>query len=187
MSGDGWAELTGSGVSILDEDLPSKANHCNLMIWPGVTVQGRGRLRREGDEQLRVNWAESAVFHRTRRPADWCNRWQRLGARRGLDSTGGRLTLGLQTVDGETKPQAFAAEGDVNLTFVSEDAALRGERVDASFDPLGQPTELRLRGNALVQQAGREIAAEAIDARFGTGEDNETTITSVLAETQVCA
>ena len=24
-----------------------------------------------------------------------------------------RLTLGLQTVDGETKPQAFAAEGDV--------------------------------------------------------------------------
>ena len=36
-----------------------------------------------------------------------------------------------------------------------------------------------------MQQAGREIAAEAIDARFGTGEDNETTITSVLAETQV--
>ena len=76
---------------------------------------------------------------------------------------------------------AFAAEGDVNLTFIPEEVALRGERVDASFDASGQPTELLLRGNALVQQAGREIAAEAIDTRFGTGEDNETTLTSVLA------
>ena len=156
------------------------------MIWPDASPCKAAADAREGDEQLRVNWAESAVFQRDsedagglvqiagnvsvrRRPP---TRWRE------------RLTLGLQTVDGETKPQAFAAEGDVNLTFVPEEAALRGERVDASFDALGQPTELLLRGNASVQQAGREIAAEAIDARFGTGEDNETTITSVLAETK---
>ena len=186
---DGWAELTGSGVSILDEDLRLEGESLQLDDLAGrVTVQGRGRLRREGDEQLRVNWAESAVFQRDSEDAGGLVQIAGNVSVRDMDlrlDGAERLTLGLQTVDGETKPQAFAAEGDVNLTFVSEDAALRGERVDASFDPLGQPTELRLRGNALVQQAGREIAAEAIDARFGTGEDNETTITSVLAETQV--
>ena len=186
---DGWAELTGSGVSILDEDLRLEGESLQLDDLAGrVTVQGRGRLRREGDEQLRVNWAESAVFQRDSEDAGGLVQIAGNVSVRDADlrlDGAERLTLGLQTVDGETKPQAFAAEGDVNLTFVSEDAALRGERVDASFDPLGQPTELRLRGNALVQQAGREIAAEAIDARFGTGEDNETTITSVLAETQV--
>ena len=186
---DGWAELTGSGVSILDEDLRLEGESLQLDDLAGrVTVQGRGRLRREGDEQLRVNWAENAVFQRDSEDAGGLVQIAGNVSVRDADlrlDGAERLTLGLQTVDGETKPQAFAAEGDVNLTFVSEDAALRGERVDASFDPLGQPTELRLRGNALVQQAGREIAAEAIDARFGTGEDNETTITSVLAETQV--
>ena len=186
---DGWAELTGSGVSILDEDLRLEGESLQLDDLAGrVTVQGRGRLRREGDEQLRVNWAESAVFQRDSEDAGGLVQIAGNVSVRDADlrlEGADRLTLGLQTVDGETKPQAFAAEGDVNLTFVPEEAALRGERVDASFDALGQPTELLLRGKASVQQAGREIAAEAIDARFGTDENNETTITSVLAETQV--
>ena len=82
---DGWAELTGSGVSILDEDLRLEGESLQLDDLAGrVTVQGRGRMRREGDEQLRVNWAESGLparLRRCRRIGANCR--QRLGARRG--------------------------------------------------------------------------------------------------------
>ena len=186
---DGWAELTGRGVSILDEDLRLEGESLQLDDLAGrVTVQGRGRLRREGDEQLRVDWSESAVFQRGAEDGDGlvqiAGNVNVRNAELRLEGAE-RMTLGLQSIDGKTKPEAFAAEGDVRLLFVPENAALRGERVDASFNAFGQPTELRLRGNAMVKQATREIAAEAIDARFEAGNDNQTSITSVLAETLV--
>ena len=72
-----------------------------------VTVQGRGRLRREGDEQLRVDWAENAVFQRDSEDTGGLVQIAGNVSVRDADlrlDGAERLTLGLQTVDGETKP-----------------------------------------------------------------------------------